>query len=174
MNDTVRREDSPLSRALAELPRDISPERDLWPGIRSRIDPVRTPLALRLRRWTPFATAAGLALAVTGPLAGAWVGYTIGTARVTADSQQLVTAELERIETTFAAARESQFRNLLLNDVHIDAGTRESLQAIDTALHQLHAAMATDPGNPLYLNALLMTRQREIEILSDVAAPLDT
>lgn len=174
MENTVTHEDTPLLRAIAELPCDISPERDLWPGIRDRIDPVRTPRALRLQRWMPLATAAGLVLAVSGPLAGVWVGYSLGTTKAAARAQVAAVTKLERIETSFAAARASQLRSLLLAGTHIDAGTRDSLRVIDTAVGQLHAVMATDPGNPFYLNALLMTRQREIELLSDIATPVET
>lgn len=174
IEETLPQEDTRLARALAALPRDVVPVRDLWPAIQDRIDPPRNPRALRLRRWMPLATAAGLALAISGPLAGAWIGYRLGTTEAAARTPPIATAEFERIETTFAAARASQVRKLLLSDTRIDAGTRDSLEVIETAVEQLHAAMAADPGNPLYLNALLMTRQREIEILSDIAAPLET
>jgi hypothetical protein len=51
-----------LRRALADLPRQRAPTRDLWPGIASRLDTVgktsRTP------RWTWLALAAAAVLAV--------------------------------------------------------------------------------------------------------------
>lgn len=49
---------------LAELRRDVRPERDLWPGIHARLKPRRAPLPL----WTGGALAASLLLAVALPL----------------------------------------------------------------------------------------------------------
>jgi hypothetical protein len=70
-------------------------------------------------------------------------------------------------------ARESYLRELALGGGRLDPATREALQqslaVIDRAVHELRTAMAADPDNPVYVDALLMTREREIEMLADIS-----
>jgi hypothetical protein len=166
-------EESALVHRLGALPREIAPARDLWPAVEARIaPPVHT--ATRSGSW-PFARAAAFALTVAGTaMAGTWLGYDYGSHRATrVHSAPAPGVEVERLELAFAAARENYLRQLALEGEHLGAPEREALRSqlavIDRAVHQLRDAMAADPGNPLYIDSLLMTREREMEMLADIS-----
>jgi hypothetical protein len=174
MNETTSPliDEPELLRRLAALPRGITPANDLWPSIRAQIAP--GSLAGRARRWMPIALAAGLALAFSSALGGAWLGYGLGV-RAQTHVPPLATqanVEFEQIESAYAVARESYLRGIVLGEGQLDHDTREdlvrNLRVIDTAVHELRSAIARDPQNPLYVDALLMTREREMELLADL------
>jgi hypothetical protein len=157
-----------LAARLAALPREFEPARDRWPAIEAAIG---AAAPAPRRRWLPAALAAGLALMLGSGLGGAWIGF--GLAARTPVSATAPGSGIEGIEHSFAVARESYLRELAFGGGRLDPATREALQqslaVIDRAVHELRAAMAADPGNPVYVDALLMTREREIEMLADIS-----
>jgi hypothetical protein len=170
----LQAEESALVRRLAALPRSIEPGHDLWPAVGARIAPPARPAG---NTSTPrLARVAGMALALTGALlAGAWLGFDYASRQATAPARVAAAPapELERLELAFSAARESYLRQLALGGARLDASEREALSSqltvIDQAVHQLREAMAADPRNPIYLDALVMTREREMELLADIS-----
>jgi hypothetical protein len=161
-----------LRDALAALPRELEPARDLWPGIAAGL---ATRQAAGTRRlWIPMALAASLLLAFSSALGGAWLGYGYAQRQGAAlGSAPASAVDLAGIEQDYSAARASYFRELILGDERLDASTRETLRhnlaVIDRATNQLHQALANDPQNPLYVETLLMTREQEMEMLQDIS-----
>lgn len=162
-------EERELAARLAALPRELAPQRDRWPAIAATI--TAPTLRSAARGWLPAALAAGLALMLVSGGAGVWIGYELGgNAGSLAPTAQ---PAMEIIERDYALARESYLREIALRGTHLDAATRAALQQnlaiIDRAVHDLHTAMVVDPGNPLYVDSLLMTREREVEMLADIS-----
>jgi hypothetical protein len=121
-----------------------------------------------------LARAASLALAVLAALAaGTWIGYGYGARSATTTPATTRARELERIELAFADAREGYLRQIALRGHPLDAEERAALASqlavIDRAVHELRDAMAADPRNPIYIDTLLMTREREMELLADIS-----
>ena len=173
-------EEKPLAPAEAELlarlqalPRAIEPARDLWPAILATVQPRRSPRALMLAR------AAGVVAMVLGSLvSGAWIGYDYGQRRAVPVATLDAGAEIGRIELVYATARESYLRQIALGGARLDAPSRAVLRSqlavIDHAVHQLRTAMDADPHNPVYIDTLLMTREREMELLADISSASTT
>jgi len=166
-------EESALVRRLGALPREIEPVRNLWPAVEARIAP---PVHASTRTGSGrLARAAAIALTVAGAaMTGTWLGYDYGSHRTpVAHRAPARGVEVERLELAFAAARENYLRQLALEGERLDAPEREALRTqlavIDRAVHQLRDAMAADPDNPLYIDSLLMTREREMEMLADIS-----
>jgi hypothetical protein len=161
--------ESALLARLQALPRTLEPERELWPAILATVHPMRSPRGLVLAR------AAGIVLLITAALAtSGWIGYDYGK-RSTAEVVTLdAGAEIGRIELAYATARESYLRQIALSGDRLDGPSRAALRSqlaiIDRAVHQLRAAMDADPHNPVYIDTLLMTREREMELLADISS----
>jgi len=164
--DTITQEQQDqLDRLLAALPREIDPPLDLWPGIAARIDADQRTLP-RLAQ----ALAASVVIALGSALGGAWLGYGAGQRGEAASADTL--AGVQGVEHSYAAARASYMSALTLSGTYLDEATRttlrQNLAVIDAAAMALNAALREDPDNPIYMDALLMTREREMEMLADI------
>lgn len=168
--------DDMLARAIEQLDETL-PERDLWPGIASRIG------ASSSRRvsitWSQLALAASLLVAASA-------GVTWRLARVPAVPpaavEQVVRAESESNGTAPGAVVPANFADaqydaavtdlerLLRNERdRLDPRTvmviERNLQTIDDAIREAREALAHDPANT-YLNSHLAdARQRKLELL---------
>ena len=173
MSDETRQPDArtqALLQRLRALPRSVEPAHDLWPGIEARIT------APPRRERSAVARAAAVVLLVLGSLlAGDWAGYGLALrhAQATTAATPPAASDVERLEAAFDGARASYLRELALGGEGLDAPARSTLrtqlEVIDHAVHELKDAMAGDPHNPLYLDTLLMTREREMELLADIS-----
>jgi len=135
-----------LERQAAALPREITPDRDLWPGIALRLQ--QRPETRAQRRgigawpWLPMAGAlvAGYALALWMPLP-----RLSGAALPVAPTATLV----ENIRPALA---------------HLPAKTRAVVEADLTGLERdrqrIEQALAEDPGNPLLQELRTSTADR--------------
>ena len=177
-DDTRAGAEARLDAALAALPRETTPQSDLWPAIESRIsDPSSARAVTATARWLPLALAAGFAACFFAALAGAWLGARLGD---TWDAPVAVTsANAEGIELAFAKARDDYMLELVATSPRLDDGTRttvlRNLALIGKAVRELESALAADPGNQAYLDTLLMTRELEMGMLEDVTTtPITT
>ena len=175
---------------------DRLPERDLWPGIATRIGsssgevPAIDLGAERMRRrWSfslPQLIAAGIALmALSGGTA--WLLHPTGSASVaareTAPSTPIVTvaspsrSEGDRARVagqSYASAVADLERVLEQGRGRLDTTTvkviQRNLASIDSAIAQAQGALAADSAS-VYLNShLAETRQRKLELLRQAAA----
>lgn len=136
--------DETLHAAVAALPKDIAPGRDLWPGIAARIAPPR-------RRWQPVAIAA----AVAGLVA-------IGIIATTVDLHRQATPVVAANPGSTAPPRASaampalgargQFiaatiRNSSSLDPKTQAVLLRNLGIIEASIANIQRALDQDPGN---------------------------
>jgi hypothetical protein len=177
---------------------DRLPDRDLWPGIATRIGvgsgemPAINLAAERARRrWSfslPQLVAAGLALtALSG--GSAWLlhptgGVALG-AHQPAPTIPVVTVGNPDANSrawiagqSYAAAVSDLERVLEQNRGRLDSSTvrviERNLATIDSAIAQAQRALAADSAN-VYLNShLAETRQRKLELLRQAAALVST
>ncbi len=170
--------------AAARLPRELCPERDLWPGIAQRVD----------RRFgLPFgwgwsglpwalATAAVAILAAAGLLVlrsnrderpvTATATLTPSTSSHARNVSLTETAalanaegEFERASTELLQALESRRGSLPPNTIE---DLKHHLGAIDTALDEIRDVLRQNPGNAEATRLLTSTQRRKVDVLRRV------
>jgi hypothetical protein len=167
MNDSLRKS---LDAELANLPRDIAPTRNLWPGIRARLHE-------RTRRTRPmaFAAAAGiagacLASALTWAILHGRLQSPVTRAGTT------VVAEAPSFDEPrnprYVAARdnlEANFRErLALLDPATRAQIEASLAVIRRAHEDIRKALASDPASPVLEQLWQSTWHDEFDLYDHV------
>jgi hypothetical protein len=178
-------------RTLDELPRDLPPARDLWPGIAAAIatlpqeamperlpsgrlppahpaTPVATPSPLPLRGPSrrPAAWTAALALAAT--VACVAVGIWIG--RASAPAAPAVAATAFAPDAHFGAERQALMVQAGLGLSRLPEEDRRKVEAslatIRGAIADIRRALGDDPGNRLLQEMLVNSYQDEIRVLT--------
>lgn len=180
----------PLSQMLAGLPRDVTPERDLWQGIQAEIakTPIVTDTApvvhFSSSRW--FQLAAGLLLV----LATSLTTFVITrqslekNAAVQVAQQQPVpaaTAPLNAMPVSFGPealgadylkARSELDKRFEERIKTLTPSTRAKLERnladLRHAAAEISATLSEHPSDPLLQDLLMSTYQRELQLLADV------
>jgi hypothetical protein len=146
---------------LRQLPREMDPERDLWPGIESRLQPAP-------RRHARAAWTGGLALAASLMLAA--VGWYLGNLPTPANDAGSVA---EAARSTEASMVEAQARAMT---VEYEAALAEyagatlpdevepDLEALDRGARDIRSALAASPDSVHLLQMLQRTYARRIEL----------
>jgi hypothetical protein len=172
-----------VDEALARLPRELTPARDLWPAIAQAMHEGaakqrRGPGPARWPQW-PMALAASLAL--LGLVAAlSWSvlrqqGATTLLARggtAAATQQTMVSFDSPR-DAAFVAARaalESTYEErLAMLAPATRARVQSDLEIIRRANADIRDALHRDPASPLLQQLLRSTWQQEIELYTDVS-----
>ena len=138
---------------LRQLPREIEPAADLWPGIAAGI--ARPPVS-RTRRW-PAALAAAASLLLAAGL------FLRGNAPADAPAPpaieaQVVDAEARAISDEYQAALR-QFEG-----APISPQVAPSLSALDRSVAQIQSAIVADPDSVFLLDQLRRAYARRLEL----------
>lgn len=159
-----------LLAALAELPRELEPERDLWPEIAARTL-ARRPA--RPYRWLAAGLAAG-ALIALGALR--WAEWGAAPPEVTAarptPSAPSALAHFSETDAELARIREELRLEVGRLSAALPPATRElvfaNLATIDRAIEEIEAALAERPGDAALARTYIGYRQRQIDLLRRV------
>jgi hypothetical protein len=177
--------EDPLLAKAAELPKDVAPPRDLWPGIAARIARGEQAPARPAFRW-PLALAAALLVASVSALltwslvrdpqpagttqiasvpaaAGDFVPVSYGpnsglTAKELAARDELFTQFRGAFETLKPETRDAIVKNLAI---------------MQTAADQIDAALAKDPASGMLKGMLVGTYKQELQLYSTVVTSRD-
>ena len=175
--DPRGREQDPLLAKAAELPKEIAPARDLWPGIAARLG--ESPQVVKSFGW-PMALAAGLLVAAVSALLTWGIVREPAPAPVqVADTQPVDTAIVpvnygtnSVLSPAELAARDEllvQFRRRIDG---LSPPTRDTvlknLAVIQQAANEIGTALAQDPASGLLNELLLDTYKRELQLYSKV------
>jgi len=167
-----------LSEAAA-LPRELSPERELWPQISERLRFV-VPFPRQAARLQPLLLLAAAALLIALSSLVTWriarpaetrlavrPAEPQGTLIAHAPAAGLLEAETEYARATdeLLLALESR-RDSLAPETLVEV--EQNLRAIDGALKSLREALADDPGNQQLTQLLTGTHKRKVEALRRV------
>lgn len=185
MNESNKTGRDPLDEALASLPENVAPERDLWPQIRSEIE--QTPIAAPARpvqsNWFRLAAAVLLVLATS------FVTYYVTrqsmqpqiarTAPEAAAAPQLTgqpasfTFGRERLGAGYMNARaelDKRFQASLAALPPADrAKVEKNLADLRHAADEISATLAQHPSDPLLQDLLMSTYQSELQLLANVS-----
>ena len=171
----------PLDRALSQLPRDVTPPRDLWQSIQAQIQ--SAPASKRERRYFThwYQMAAAVLLVVASSLT------TFVLMRGEPD-QPMVASEApikpaltampasfagQGLGQSYAQMREALDKDFTARLAQLPAPTREkverNLAQIRVAAHEIAETLAQHPNDPLLQELLLSTYQSELRLLADVS-----
>lgn len=187
-------EDELLAKA-AELPKEIEPSRDLWPGIEARLGEAPQASSERGFRW-PMALAAGFAVAAVSAL------LTWGVVREQGATEKTVVATTQTATSTDTnptvaptdivpvsygpnsgvSAAELAARDLLVarfreSFTTLKPETRvaivKNLAIMQTAANEIDAALAKDPASGMLKGMLVGTYKQELQLYSTVVTSGD-
>jgi hypothetical protein len=177
-----------LDEALASLPREVEPQRDLWPQIRAEIakTPIVTDAApvvhLLTSRW--FQLAAGVLLLVATSV----TTYVVTRQSLRNEAAQVAQQTVPAPSVTAQPARFSFGRDTLGAEyvnaraeldkrfkervASLPPATRAKLERnladLRHAANEISATLAEHPSDPLLQELLMSTYQSELQLLSDV------
>ena len=167
-----------LRAALAKLPPEVAPGRDLWPGIAARIG---RPARAVLRPLWAYGLAASLLVGVGA--AGMWFSLS----RQAGGPPQVASLATSTAggDTAYFAARAAYAEGSVQNAQNLSPATREvilkNLRIIEGSMQDIQQALAKDPNNAqlrgllydLYRNeAQLMAATQQLQIKNTVRTDL--
>ena len=185
MNEFDKTGRDPLDEALASLPEDVAPERDLWPQIRAEI--AKTPIAARVSpvqsNWFRLAAAVLLVLATS------FVTYYVTRqsmqqpiAQVTPEAVPVpqVTGQPasfsfgpERLGAGYMNARAELDKRFQQRIAALPAADRAKIERnladLRRAADEISATLAKNPSDPLLQDLLMSTYQSELQLLANVS-----
>lgn len=144
---------------LRQLPREIEPARDLWPGIEARLATGPARPSRRGAWWGGLALAASLALAVVlVPRAPTPQPASDGNGQA-----GLVQREAEAMTREYQAAL-TEFQGAPMPEP-----LQPALQSLDRSALAIRQAIAADPGAPFLLQRLQRTYARRLSLTQRAA-----
>ena len=162
--------------AIGELPRDIAPARDLWPGIAAAIGAVAAPR--RPQAWFGTRPAWALAAAVACVAVGVWIGRAslappAATAAQSGWAQGGGAREVSYApDARFLRTREGLLREVSERLAQLSPDVRgrveASLATVQRARADIEDALGRDPGNALLQEMLVNSYQDEMRVLTTV------
>jgi hypothetical protein len=163
-----------LEAMLAGLPRELPPQRDLWPGIAAQLTPRRVP-----RRWLPLAAAAVLLVAASSLITAHVVRQSVApVATVTSPSTPAPVVRPasfgpgHALSPEYIAARQQLAAMLAARMDRLPSSARQKVEDNLAQLHraadEINAALALQPGDALLEELLLNTYQDELAVLASV------
>jgi hypothetical protein len=178
MSDAKR---DPLDAALARLPREVQPSRDLWPAIEAELSkPAERVVSLRPRRAvvsSPWMQLAAAVLLVAGTAVTTYELTRDSTEQTTTIAVPAATAvPVSLVQQEFGAgylgAREQLEALYKERIASLPPGTRAKLDRdlvdLRRAAAEISAILAKHPEDPLLQDLLMSTYQSELDLLSDV------
>jgi hypothetical protein len=180
--------DAQLDARLRELPSEVEPSRDLWPGIAARLEQADAPPQRVTRRpaWAWQAAAALVLVAgsslltaslldrnlLTGQAASQPASAAPGMAQGGASVLPAAFGPTGRLDGEYLVAREQLTRMLEDRIAVMPPSARAKLEfnlgEMRRAADEINAALAAQPGDPLLEELLLKTYQDELAVLSNV------
>lgn len=138
---------------LRQLPREVDPSRDLWPGIEAGITHRR---ARAPRRW-PIAIAAAASMLLA---AGLYWRADAGPAPVGAGHLQarIVSSEARAITDEYQAALRQ------LEGAPVSPQVEPSIAALDRSVAQIQSAIVADPDSVFLLEQLRRTYNTRLQL----------
>jgi hypothetical protein len=156
---TTDRDHEALQRAIAQLPREQLPQRDLWPGIELAINEAAP--AVKWKQHT--ALAASLLLVLAASLQFGRVQPEPGAAGIERDV--LVALQSEHINSKQALLVQYQDEAPLYQDWEMQ------MQQLEQAEQVIYNALREEPGNLELLKMLRLVQQKQLNLIDSVFSP---
>jgi hypothetical protein len=185
MNEFNKTGRDPLDEALASLPEDVTPERDLWPQIRAEIarTPIAAPASPVQSNW--FRLAAAVLLVLATSFVTYYVTRQSMQERVADNTPAAVPAPVtsaqpasfsfgsERLGAGYMNARAELDKRFKERVAALPAADRakveRNLADLRRAADEISATLAQHPSDPLLQDLLMSTYQSELQLLANVS-----
>lgn len=135
-----------------------SPERDLWPEIESKL----TAKHKAKFNWAHYALAASVILSV---LSITLNGYLLTQTKTVITASNTNISDIER---PYILARTALLEEIVTNENQLSDEMREvldvNIKIIDKALNEIRAELEVNPNDAYLIDALVRTREKEIEL----------
>ncbi|MGB2741097.1 MAG: hypothetical protein WBC60_11165 [Cognaticolwellia sp.] len=153
-----------LQDALAQLPKEITPERDLWSGIEKAINQKGASTNTNTYKFfVPSAWAASVVAAVLLT----WI--TLGPEQIGTESTTTLVATMQQ---NFEQQKQSMLVNFGTPDIkQLPVAMQTELIKLSSAQKTISKALADDPNNSDLLNLLRWTQQQELDLLKQLYSP---
>jgi len=160
-----------ITQLATQLEAIHEPERDLWPLIEDRIS--ESYQMNQSRQWMPFALAASLLISVISIGFSGYLYLTV-PADVNLLTEQSSTNTVELIEKSYMVAKAAYLTDLATDNQQLTPEMkivlRKNLAIIEQATSEIHAALKISPNDMFLMETLVQTRDKEIELLRQVAS----
>lgn len=176
----------PLLARAGELPKDIEPPRDLWPGIAARLGEAPRESRDRGFRW-PMALAAGFAVAAVSALLTWGLMRPSPAPAPTVVAQQPAPTPDDIVPVSYGpnsgltaaelAARDALVAQFRESFTKLKPETRvaivKNLAVMQAAANEIDAALARDPASRMLRGMLFGTYKQELQLYSAVVTSGD-
>jgi hypothetical protein len=187
MNEFNKTGRDPLDEALASLPEDVAPQRDLWPQIRAEIEktPIAAPTLANRAQSTWFRLAAGVVLVLGSSFVTYYITRESMQAQVVQVTPEAVPApqvigqpasfsfgsqQLGAGYTNARAELDKRFQERLASlPPAARAKVESNLADLRRAAAEISGTLAENPSDPLLQDLLMSTYQSELQLLADVS-----
>lgn len=178
-----RRDEDTLVARARELPQELQPARDLWPGIEARLAERPRQARERHHAW-PMALAAGVAVAAVSALL-TWSVMRAPAPDADPPAAGTVRAGIVPVDygansalgAAQLAAREELLPEFRRRFARLAPATQQAvlrnLAVIQQAADEIDAALAQDPASGLLNELLIGTYRQELELYSKVVTAGD-
>ncbi len=185
MSEFTRNGRDPLDEALASLPEDVTPERDLWPQIRAEIakTPIVAPASRVQSTW--FRLAAAVLLVLATSFVTYYVTRQSMQPQIARSTPESVPAPVtpaqpasfsfgpERLGAGYMNARAELNKRFQERIASLPAADRakveRNLADLRRAADEISATLAKNPSDPLLQDLLMSTYQSELQLLANVS-----
>jgi len=160
-----KKADDSLQAEIAQLPKAMTPARDLWPGIEQAISRNAVTSAQRSARniFMPTAWAASVVAAVLLT----WL--TLSPEPATKNPAIALVAAMQQ---DFQQQKHSMLVNFGTPDIkQLPIAMQTELIKLNSAQKTISNALAEDPNNSDLLNLLRWTQQQELDLLKQLYSP---
>ncbi|MFT5520447.1 MAG: hypothetical protein ACI9IA_001040 [Enterobacterales bacterium] len=164
-----------IVRRAQELNKSIEPETDLWSGIANRIKDLPQHEAEQASTnswkstWMPMSLAASLLITVGSLSFAGYTNYSVNQQLMSSTDKE---STLTLIEKPYLIARANYLTDFATKDQQMSAEVRsvlkKNLKIIDDATQEIRNALKENPNDPFLTDALILTHQKGIQLLSQV------
>lgn len=144
-----------LKAQLERLPEELTPERDLWPGIAAQLDRPR-------HGWVPLAVAASILVSAASALFS-WHAY-----QIRRQETAIALQELQRIESPYRTAQAAYVKEWPALRSHLDPATAADIERNLRIIHRANAELVEQlrrhPGNQALQRLLRQTLAQEVDL----------
>jgi hypothetical protein len=159
-----------LRRRLGALRKDREPERDLWSAIAARLDapagvaPAARPTRSVLRRYAPFAMAAGVALfALLGVMTKARHEVALAE-QARAEAATRVAAEIASLDANYRGAEAELAKLPSPPETRAVPALENASATLQTAEAELRGSLAAEPRAEFLLELLARAKSKQVAV----------
>lgn len=164
MSEKGQTDELALARAIRDLPREMEPSRDLWPGIERNI--VDSPQRKRLAwpsDWMPYGVAASLLVAVAA--------LVLNLVQVSPLGQQVVSYDqsMDNMQAEYIRVRNPMVQEFAETNKNLDSETLEELyrniEIMEQARRDIEEQVRKNPENRRLVEMLMKIHEQELDLL---------